>query len=135
VGGLVFLALIILAFLWWYMRKRRDAVQKDVSFDSRALFAPTPVMSQNTTGITSQPTGPSAGVPMSLNGHEMYPSDIGTYPSSPMTSGVYTHLPGSTVRESRRSLDSVSPSVAQLGGGRSNQGHGHRGFTGAAELA
>ncbi|KAF8163454.1 hypothetical protein B0H34DRAFT_324144 [Crassisporium funariophilum] len=131
VGGLVFLAIIGLTALWWIMRKRRNAVQKDVTFDSRALVSG-PAMSQSQFG--SPPTGPSPA-PFS---HSLYDtSDLSTFPGSPITSAVYTTAPGS-----RRSLESVSPSLMQLGApAQSTHGHqsgtqSQRGglYTGAAEL-
>ncbi len=48
VGGLVFLAVVALGLLWWYMRKKRNADQKDIPFDSRALVSG---------DVMSQPTG------------------------------------------------------------------------------
>ncbi|KAJ3509632.1 hypothetical protein NLJ89_g5121 [Agrocybe chaxingu] len=129
VGGLVFLAIVGLLMLWWFMRKRRNAVQKDLTFDSRALVAGS-AMSQQTTG--SPPDGPSP-VPFSQSLYDT--SDMHTYPGSPLTSAVYTHVPGSDVPGRRRSLESVSPSMIQLAASTGTPSTGQpRGFTGAAEL-
>lgn len=68
IAGLVVLAVVGLYILWKVMQKRRNAVQKDLSFDSSALVAPSH-MYQQYTGSTSMnqpimshsrsPSGPS----------------------------------------------------------------------------
>lgn len=57
---------------------------------------------------------------------------MSTFPGSPLTtSGVFTTIP-----PSRRSLESVSQSVAQFGGGPQAHGTGQppRGYTGIPEV-
>ncbi|KAF8969852.1 hypothetical protein BDZ97DRAFT_1792984, partial [Flammula alnicola] len=119
VGGLVFLAAVVLGVLWWFMHKRRNAIQQDLTFDSRALVS-APVMSQ-VTGSSRSPDGPSP-VPFSQSLYDT--SDASTFPMSPVTSGVYTTLPAG-----RRSVESVSQSLAQFGGYQtpSQQPGGYRG--------
>jgi hypothetical protein len=111
----VFIAIIILGSLWFRIRRKRNAVQQDVSFDSQALVSGT-TMSQ-----TASPPHPSQSI---------YTSDMSTtYPASTMaTSGVFT----SGIPPSRRSLESVSPSLAQFGGAHVTNVPG--GYTGRAEI-
>jgi len=117
VGGLVFLAIIGLVVLWYILRKKRNMVQKDVTFDSQALVSG-PSLSQATPGL-------------SLLSQSIYTSDMSTFPGSPLTtSGVFTTIP-----PSRRSLESLSLSVAQLGGGPQNHGTpAQRGYKGMPEI-
>ncbi|PPQ89160.1 hypothetical protein CVT25_006532 [Psilocybe cyanescens] len=132
IGGLVVIALICLFILWKVMRKRRNAVQRDFSFDSSALVSGPPVQQQVTgsTGITySSPDGPS---PIPYGGQSVYaPSEHhGAYPLSPTaSSAMYTSPP-----PGRRSLESISPSMVQLGGYQP-QATQSRGYRGAAELS
>ena len=59
VGGLVFLAVIALVGLWFFMRRRRNMVQKDIFFDNRALVSgPSGSMSQTTKSMH----GPSQSI-------------------------------------------------------------------------
>lgn len=62
--------------------------------------------------------------------YEKETSEMSTYPGSPMTSAVYTTVPVNA--QARRSLESVSPSLAQLGPAPGYAAH--RGFTGTAEI-
>jgi len=62
VGGLVFLSMVFLGLLWWIMRKRRNAIQKDLVFDSSALVSGPAV--SHTTG-PSHPQYGSPPVPIS----------------------------------------------------------------------
>jgi len=108
VGGLVLLAVVGLGLLWWYMRKKRHAVQMDMPFDSRALVAG---------NVMSQPTGsshlPDSGTSTAPYSSPLYgtSTDLSAYPGSPVTSAVYTTVPGS-----RRSMESISHSLAHFGG-------------------
>ncbi|KAF8798154.1 hypothetical protein BYT27DRAFT_7203862 [Phlegmacium glaucopus] len=105
VGGLVLIALNALAALW-YLRRRRNMIQTDLTFDHQALVSGPAV--QQITGSTGPSSFPSQSI---------YTSDNSTFPASPLTtSGVYTTLPG------QRSLESVSLSVAQFGGASQNHG-------------
>ncbi|PPQ64694.1 hypothetical protein CVT26_002784 [Gymnopilus dilepis] len=133
IGGLVVLVGVCLLFLWRYVSKKRNAVQKDLTFDSRALVSGQPTggttMSQ-TTGFTSRSPesysyGPSP-VPFSQT-HQ--PSGMDGLPLSPATTAVYTSPP----QASRRSLESVSPSLAQFGGYQA-QPNPQGGYRGAAEV-
>ncbi|PPQ63071.1 hypothetical protein CVT24_005926 [Panaeolus cyanescens] len=119
VGGLVGVAAIVLAILWFCTRKR-NAVQKDITFDHQALVGPGSVVSGGSfvnTHHTGHTTSPE---PISTMSYSPTPfrspyesSEMSTYPASPMTSAVYTTVPVTTY--TRRSLESVSPSLAQLG--------------------
>jgi len=125
VGGLVLLAIIALVVLWLHMRRKRNMVQRVVTFDSRALVSG-PSVSQTTRSMHS-PERPSPYPSQSI-----YTSDMSTFPGSPLTtSGIFTTIP-----PSRRSLESVSLSVAQLGGGPQTHGMvpAPRGYTGMPEI-
>jgi len=104
VGGLVFIAIVTLGALWFRIRRKRKMVQQAVPFDSQAALVSGTAMSQITGSIQGS-SPPSQSI---------YTSDMSIYPGSPIaTSGVYT----SGIPPSRRSLESISPSLAQFGGG------------------
>jgi len=126
VGGLGFAAIVALGSLWFCLRRKRNMVQRNVAFDSRALVSGT---------ASSQTTGSMQGVSpfLSQRSQSIYTSDRSLYPGSPLTTtGVYTAVPSS-----RRSLESVSLSVAQFGGGPQTYGNVPvvpRGYTGMPEI-
>jgi len=127
VGGIGLVAIVGLGTLLFFLRRKRNKVQKNVAFDSRALVSGTD-MSQNTgsnLGVSpflSQPSQPSQSI---------YTSDMSLYPGTPLTT------PG-TLLPSRRSLESSVPhSVSLFGGG--SQTHVNvpvipRGYTGMPEI-
>jgi len=104
VGGIVFIATIALVTLWFCIRRKRNMVQQSVPFDSQAALVSGTTMSQMAGSIQGS-SPPSQSI---------YTSDMSIYPGSPIaTSGVFT----SGMPPRRRSLESVSPSLAQFGGG------------------
>jgi hypothetical protein len=123
VGGLAFVAIIILGGLWFCIRRKRNMVQQTVPFDSRAHLVSGTATSQVTGSIMQSSSPPSQSI---------YTSDMSIYPGSPVaTSGVFT----SGIPPSRRSLESVSLSLAQFGGGPGPQtSNVPRGYTGMAEI-
>ncbi|KAF8911958.1 hypothetical protein CPB84DRAFT_733777 [Gymnopilus junonius] len=135
VAGVVVLAAVCLFILWRFVRKKGNAVQKDFTFDSRAL------VSGHTTGGTlmTQTTGITSRFPESYNygpsamsfsqSHQHNPSDMSSLPLSPATTAVYTSPPPA----SRRSLESVTASMAQFGGYQT-QPTPQSGYRGAAEV-
>ncbi|KAF9475868.1 hypothetical protein BDN70DRAFT_923727 [Pholiota conissans] len=125
VGGLVLLAVIVIAVLWLYMRKRRNSVQQDLTFDSRALISTSPMMSQQTGSSQPLNNGPS---PVSFSS-PLYGTSMSTFPTSPLTSAVFT----TPATGSRRSMESVSQSLAQFGS-QSAYAAQHPGYRGAAEI-
>ncbi|KDR73492.1 hypothetical protein GALMADRAFT_251200 [Galerina marginata CBS 339.88] len=129
IGGLVFLAIIVLGLLWYFIRKRRNAVQTDVMFDSRALVSGHGTLMSQPTGTTSgMPSDGSTPVPFS---HHLYDSSGSDgSPLSPLTSGVYT----SPQMTNRRSLESVSPSMIHLGGYQPQSISQPGAYRGAAEV-
>ncbi|KAF8201561.1 hypothetical protein BJ912DRAFT_945678 [Pholiota molesta] len=124
VGGLVLLAAIAIAVLWWIMRKRRNTVQKDLTFDSRALMSTSPIMSQQT-GSSRTNNGPSPA-PFSS---PLYGTSRSTFPTSPVTSAVFT----TPATGSRRSMESISHSLAHFGSQQAYTAQ-HPGYRGAAEV-
>lgn len=133
IGGLVVLVGVCLLFLWRYVSKKRNAVQKDLTFDSRALVSGQPTggtMMSQTTGFTSRsPESYSYGPSPVTFSQSHQPSGVGGLPLSPATTAVYTSPP----QASRRSLESVSPSLAQFGGYQA-QPNSQGGYRGAAEV-
>jgi len=121
VGGIVFIATIALVTLWFCIRRKRNMVQQTVPFDSQAAL----LGSSQITGSIQGSSPPSQSI---------YTSDMSIYPGSTMaTSGVYT----SGVPPSRRSLESISPSLAQFGGGPQTHSISNvlgGGYTGTPEI-
>jgi hypothetical protein len=122
--------------LWLFVKKKRNAVQRDITFDSRALVSGHgtsgtggTVMSQ-TTGSASRSPGPYGPSPVPTSQSLYNTSDTNAFPLSPVTSGVYT----SPQATSRRSLESVSPSMVQLGGYQPQSSSQPRGYRGVAEV-
>jgi hypothetical protein len=103
VGGLVVLAIIVLAAIWWFVWRRRNAVQNDLVFNKGAL------VSNNPPVVTQQATG-SSGIPLT----SLYDNTTGSnyLPSAYGTSAIYTSAPTA----SRRSEESISYSLAHFGG-------------------
>ncbi|KIM48891.1 hypothetical protein M413DRAFT_438065 [Hebeloma cylindrosporum] len=94
VGGLVFLAI------------RRNAIQKNLVFDSSALVSGPAV--SHTTGSSHPHYGSS---PTPLISQSSYGNQNASYyQGSQVTSGVYTHRP-----QSQGSMESISESLLQLG--------------------
>jgi len=131
-AGLVVLAALCLFFLWRFVSKKRNAVQTDFTFDSRAL------VSGHTTGGTlmTQTTGTASRSPYnygpspaSFSQSHQHASDMNAFPLSPATTTAYTSPPPA----SRRSLESVSASMAQFGGYQT-QTTAQPGYSGAAEV-
>jgi len=129
IGGLVVVAILVLGLLWYFIRKRRNAVQTDVMFDSRALVSGHgTIMTQPTGTTTRSPSDGPSPVPFS---HHLYDSSGSDGPPmSPLTSGVYT----SPQMTNRRSLESVSPSMIQLGGYQPQSTAQPGAYRGAAEV-
>ncbi|KAH9483713.1 hypothetical protein JR316_0003189 [Psilocybe cubensis] len=145
VAGLVVIVLIILFVLWKIIRQRRNAVQKDFSFNRKALVSGTNVTSHptGTSGITSGATGvtpmttgvsyysPDGPSPIPYGGQSLYATSEyrSAYSMSPTaSSAMYTTPP------ERRSLESISPSMVQLGTYQPQRTQ-PLGFRGAAELS
>jgi hypothetical protein len=98
-------------------------VERNVAFDSRALVSGTAM---------SQTTGSTQGISpfLSQPSQSVYTSDMSLYPGSPLTTaGAFTTIP-----PSRRSLESVSLSVAQFGGGSQAHDNVPRGYTAMPDM-
>ncbi|KAF4615517.1 hypothetical protein D9613_002753 [Agrocybe pediades] len=123
IGGLVVLIVIGLFFLWRHVQRKRNAVQRDVAFDSSALVAHNNITAQTTgntgyTGFSQAPLVQSSHTSGPYDTPSLYTSPYGSEPGTarpftPATTGMYTT---GSLAPARRSLESVSPSMIQLGG-------------------